>query len=287
VTGEGWLVRIRHKTGIRYDGPVGSSYNEARMAPQTEPRQTTLDARIEVWPPARSQRYSDYWGTQVYAFDLHEPHDSLTVTATSTVDVHASAAATEASDPVGWADLAGEEVRDRWCEYLLPTPQTALDDELAGWAERTRAYSTHPYDAARAICAEVSAEVTYLPGATGVGTSATQAWRQRAGVCQDISHLTLGLLRAAGIPARYVSGYLHPEPEAGRGRSVVGQSHAWIEWWLGDWFGFDPTNGVPAGERHIVVGRGRDYADVAPLRGVYSGPPSTGQQVEVKLTRLR
>jgi transglutaminase-like putative cysteine protease len=286
MTAEGWLVRIRHRTGIRYDGSVGSSYNEARMAPQTEPRQTTLDARIEVSPPARSHRYWDYWGTQVYAFDLHEPHDTLTVMATSTVDVHASAAAAE-GPAATWADLAREEVTDRWCEFLMPTPRTALDDELTGRALGIRAGTADPHEAARAVCAEVNAEVAYLPGATGVGTSATQAWHQRAGVCQDISHLTLGLLRAVGIPARYVSGYLHPEPRADRGRPVVGQSHAWIEWWLGGWFGFDPTNGVPAGVRHIVVGRGRDYADVAPLRGVYSGPSSTGQQVEVELTRLR
>jgi transglutaminase-like putative cysteine protease len=90
-----------------------------------------------------------------------------------------------------------------------------------------------------------------------------------------------------GVPTRYVSGYLHPTPTALRGEAVTGESHAWIEWWAGEWMGFDPTNGVPVGERHVVIGRGRDYADVPPLRGLYSGPPSTDQRVEVLITRLR
>jgi transglutaminase-like putative cysteine protease len=95
------------------------------------------------------------------------------------------------------------------------------------------------------------------------------------------------MLRALGLAARYVSGYLHPRPSAAIGESVVGQSHAWVEWWAGRWTAYDPTNGVPVGERHVVVGRGREYGDVPPLKGVYAGPKSTGQAVEVSITRLR
>jgi transglutaminase-like putative cysteine protease len=284
VRRDGWLLRVRHRTGIQYQEPVGSSYNEARMVPPTEARQTTLDSRVEVSPQARTQQYRDYWGTQVLAFDLHAPHDTLTVTATATIDAHSAEPAREG---VGWDDLAAEDIRDRWCEYLLATPRTALDDELTDRAARLRSGARNPTVAALEICADVRAEVSYLPGSTGVGTSAAQAWQQRAGVCQDISHLAIGLLRAAGIPARYVSGYLHPDPNAERGQPVIGQSHAWIEWWNGEWSGFDPTNGVVVGERHVVVGRGRDYADVPPLRGVYSGPSSSEQHVEVQITRLR
>jgi transglutaminase-like putative cysteine protease len=284
---EGWLLRIEHRTEIRYEGAVGTSYNEARMVPRTEPRQTTLDTRIEVSPAARTQPYWDYWGTQVLAFDLHEPHQALTVTATGTVDVEPFPAPAGPAEPVPWAAVDDEDVRDRWCEFLLPTSHTALDAELTERAAAARADAAGPTAAALAVCAGIRAEVAYEPGSTGVGTSALQAWQQRTGVCQDFSHLAIGLLRAAGVPARYVSGYLHPRPEADRGESVVGQSHAWIEWWAGDWVGFDPTNGVPVGERHVVIGRGRDYADVPPLRGLYSGPPSTGQHVEVRITRLR
>ena len=94
------------------------------------------------------------------------------------------------------------------------------------------------------------------------------------------------MLRSIGIPARYVSGYLHPNAEAEIGRTVAGESHAWVEWWDGDWIGYDPTNGKPVGEQHVLVARGRDYDDVAPLKGIYSGPRSAELGVRVEVTRL-
>jgi transglutaminase-like putative cysteine protease len=119
-----------------------------------------------------------------------------------------------------------------------------------------------------------------------VRTSAQDAWQLRKGVCQDIAQLTAGLLRAVGIPARYVSGYLYPRSDAEVGDTVAGQSHAWVEWFTGDWEAFDPTNGTTVGKRHVIVARGRDYADVTPLKGVYHGAPSTDLGVTVEITRL-
>ncbi|MFY1689886.1 transglutaminase family protein [Plantactinospora sp. WMMB782] len=287
MTVDSWRLRIRHQTGFSYAGPVASSYNEARMSPRNEARQAVLEARVEVWPSARTYRYEDYWGTVVTAFDLHDAHDSLQVTAISTVETLGPGDQLAATDGVSWADLRGPENTDRWYELLLPTPRTALDEELTGLAESVRAAQPTPHAAAMALCEQVRDEVAYASGATGVQTDAVQAWRQRKGVCQDISHLVVGLLRAVGIPARYVSGYLHPAPDAAIGDGVVGQSHAWVEWWVGRWTAFDPTNGIPVGERHVVVGRGREYGDVPPLKGVYAGPANTGQGVEVTITRLR
>ena len=282
--GAGGLMRIRHRTGFSYAGAVSSSYNEARMIPQSEARQTTLDAHVEVWPPARTQRYRDYWGSQVFAFDVQVPHAVLTVTATATVDTRPAPPPDEGA---AWGSLQTDAVRDRWCEYLLATDLTTVDDELAATAAELRGRADRPMECGLAVASYVREQVTYLPGSTGVHTSALQAWQQRSGVCQDISHLTLGLLRAAGIPARYVSGYLHPDPKAEIGALVVGQSHAWVEWWSGEWNAFDPTNGVPVSAHHVVVGRGRDYGDVPPLKGVYSGPAGTAQGVEVEIVRLR
>ena len=106
----------------------------------------------------------------------------------------------------------------------------------------------------------------YTPGITTVQTTASEAWAQAAGVCQDFTHVTLSLLRAVGIPARYVSGYLYTG-SGEVGETVIGESHAWVEVWDGRWHGLDPTNGRVVGEGHVVVARGRDYADVSPLRG--------------------
>jgi transglutaminase-like putative cysteine protease len=282
-----WRIRIEHRTGFEYAGPVTSSYNEARMSPRNESRQAVLESRVEVRPPARTYRYEDYWGTVVTAFDVHAPHDALRVTATSTVETLPAGDLLPPDGGVGWAELASRQTVNRWHELLLPTPRTALDEELTELAEGLRAEHATPYEAAMAACERVRADVAYEPGATGVQTDAVHAWRQRKGVCQDISHLVVGLLRAMGTPARYVSGYLHPVPEAEIGVEVVGQSHAWVEWWAGRWTAFDPTNGVPIGERHVVVGRGREYGDVPPLKGVYAGPENTGQGVQVHLTRIR
>lgn len=280
----GWRLRIRHRTGFSYGGPVAASYNEARMTPRDEPGQVVLDSRVEVAPSAHTYRYEDYWETVVTAFDVQTAHESLVVTATSIVE---TSAVRPAPEPVPWAGLDAPEVADRWHELRLPTPRTELDEELTALAAGIRAAEPDPHAAALATCALVHEQVAYRPGATEVQTDARHAWRQRAGVCQDLSHLAVGLLRAQGIPARYVSGYLHPAPDAALDEPVVGQSHAWVQWWAGEWVGYDPTNGEPIGPRHVLVGSGREYGDVPPLKGVYSGLEHTELGVEVELTRLR
>jgi len=169
---------------------------------------------------------------------------------------------------------------------LTSSARTSPENELAAVAAET-VEGLDPYDAVVALLRRVHSEVAYQTGSTGVSTSAAEAWRQRSGVCQDIAHVSLTVLREVGIPARYVSGYLHPGGErAAIGETVRGESHAWIEAWLGEWWAFDPTNDVAVGERHVVVARGRDYADVPPLKGVYSGGGSQSLGVVVEVTRL-
>ena len=286
-----WRLRVSHRTGLTYAGPVASSFNEARMSPSDEPRQRVVESRVSVWPAAQTFTYRDYWDTQVTAFDIHVPHVSLEVVAEATVETSANGSGATAGGGAGggldWASLVEPRLTDRMHEMLLATPRTALDEELTGVAEELRGPRATPAAAAGAVFALVADTIAYVPGSTGVQTDAVQVWRQREGVCQDISHLSLGLLRTMGVPARYVSGYLHPKADAELGVGVEGQSHAWIEWFDGEWHGFDPTNAVPVGERHVVVGRGREYGDVPPLKGVYAGPAGTGQDVSVTVTRLR
>ena len=207
---DSWRLKIQHRSGFDYAGPVSSSYNEARMWPRNETRQAVLDARVEVWPPARTYRYEDYWGTVVTAFDVHARHEALTVTATSTVGTRPPGELIGQGEGAAWEELAVPENVDRWYELLLETRRTGLNDELAGIAADIRGAHGTPHAAALAVCEFVRGEVAYQPGATGVQSDALHAWEQRKGVCQDISHLTVGLLRRMGLPARYVSGYLHP-----------------------------------------------------------------------------
>ncbi len=274
-----WRLRIRHTTGYRYDTEVVSSYNEARLAPQTELSQLTIGSTVTTSPGATQQRYRDYWGTEVTAFDVHEPHAELEVTATSLVDTSDP----REPEPVTWSGL--DAARDLHAELLVPSARTIPDAELLELAAEARS-RLPPYDVVLALSGTVRDRVAYQPGSTGVQTSALEAWQLGQGVCQDIAHVTLALLRAAGVPARYVSGYLHPQPEPVLGEVVTGESHAWVEAWLGGWWPFDPTNDLPVGLRHVSVARGRDYGDVPPLKGVYAGGGSQSLGVRVEVTRL-
>ncbi|GAA4404846.1 transglutaminase family protein [Tsukamurella soli] len=277
-----WRMRVVHSTGFGYDSPVTSSYNEARLTPRSDQRQNVILNRVETTPATRSYRYTDYWGTAVTAFDLHAPHTSLEVTASSVVETEAPPAPSES---ITWADLEAEPVRDRFDELLTPTHYVPRNRRLASVAKRL-AKDVEPGDVVLAAAQWVHETLDYVPGTTGVHSSATDAWEERNGVCQDYAHLTLLLLRAAGIPARYVSGYLHPKPDAAVGTTVAGESHAWIEAWTGHWVGYDPTNDVAITERHVSVGVGRDYADVPPLKGIISGGGASDLDVEVEITRL-
>lgn len=275
-------LRIRHVTGFRYDGDVTASYNEARMLPATSPGQLVLYANLEIAPNAQNHNYVDYWGTQVSSFEILTPHSELSLTSTSLVEVLPRDHREQSLD---WAALSGQiERATTYVEQLVQTPLTVPPEDVKAMAQNLIA-ANHPCDAALAICTAIGELLEYVPGSTGVHTTASESWSQRKGVCQDIAHLAIGALRSVGIPARYVSGYLHPDPDAALGRTVVGESHAWVEWYCGDWRGFDPTNLIDIGDRHVAVGRGRDYSDVAPLRGVYAGQHASTLFVTVEITR--
>jgi transglutaminase-like putative cysteine protease len=277
-----WRLRVTHTTQYRYASPVTQSYNEVRLTPRSDRRQNVVVSRVETQPATRAYRYTDYWGTVVTSFDLHAPHTELTVTGSSVVETGGEVA------PVGgasWTDLRGSEILDRYTEYLGWTDYVPRDRELAAKARELRR-GLSPVDAVHAAASWVHSQMTYRQGSTGVHSSAVDAWQAKEGVCQDYAHLTLALLRAMGIPARYVSGYLHTRPDGAAKETVQGESHAWIEAWTGGWWAYDPTNAIPIGQRHVWVAVGRDYADVVPFKGIYTGGAAAGLTVTVELTRL-
>lgn len=279
-----WRLAITHRTAVTYPDLVTTSYNEVRMQPGNEPGQSVLSSYIEIDPYEGMQHYTDYFGTKVAAFDVHRPHRELTITSATTVETFVPAGEPPAG--LSWEQLAGSGCDDYFEEYLAATPLTAVDDELSSIADQLKNGGT-PTETGKAICDWVYRTLTYEQGSTSIHTSAIDAYRDRRGVCQDLSHLAIGLLRSLGIPTRYVSGYLHPDAEAEIGQTVVGESHAWIEFWDGRWNAFDPTNAQPTGLGHVVAGRGRDYSDTPPIRGVYAGPDAIGNEVTVQITRLR
>jgi transglutaminase-like putative cysteine protease len=280
----GRRLRITHRTGYRYKAPVAASFNEVRMTPRDADGQMLLSHQLQVSPRASVQAYVDYWGALVQSFDVHEEHDVLEIVATSLVDVPGGRLSAPGVD---WRELGSASVLDRWGEYLAPTSlvdDARRDDDRAPVVEALRALPT-PNLAIRGAIEATRDRIRYDDSATRVTTTAAQAWTIGGGVCQDYSHTLLSLLRSLGIPARYVSGYLHDEEEA-RGQTVIGESHAWVEVWNGGWEAFDPTNDRAVGSAHVVVARGRDYADVPPLKGIYAGGASESLGVTVEITQL-
>lgn len=277
-----WRMRVVHATGYAYESPVTASYNEVRLTPRSDSRQNVIVNRIETTPATRSYRYVDYWGTLVTAFDLHAPHLELKVTSSSVVETDRPE---KPAVVAGWCDLESDRVLDRFDEVLAPTRYTPTSKRIDRVA-RHLAKGHEPVEAALAAVDWVRDELKYVPGSTAVHYSGLDALREGKGVCQDFAHLSLILLRAMGIPSRYVSGYLYPNAEPEIGEIVEGESHAWIQIWTGGWWDYDPTNDKSINEQYVSVGFGRSYADVPPLKGIYLGKESSDLDVTVEMTRL-
>jgi len=276
-------LQVVHHTGFRYSQVVTASFNEVRMTPADGGGQSLLSHRLDVTPAGAVLTYTDYWGAYVESFDVHVPHDLLQVTATSVV---ITAGESKASEPLPWAGVRSEQVQDRFAEFVAGSQYVDVDpiDDRAAVVEQMAA-CPDPRAAAHLAMQAVRDHLAYSAGVTSVNTSASEAWATGQGVCQDFTHTTLSLLRSVQIPARYVSGYLHtehPSPDT----TVTGESHAWVEFWDGDWVAIDPTNNRHVGPGHVIVARGRDYADVPPLKGIYSGGTSQGLGVRVEITQL-
>jgi transglutaminase-like putative cysteine protease len=274
---DGWRLHVAHETRFDYNAPARASYNELRLTPRTERRQTALESKVVTVPPAPQYSYVDYWGTQVVAFNIDRGHEMLSITGSSLIDTQRA----EAPEDASWREVSDASLT--MADYLSHKLYTAPGTELAELAQGLRA--ERPLQTARQILERTHESLRYVRGVTNVHTSAYEAFVDGVGVCQDFAHLALALTKSVGLPSRYVSGYFHPESEAVIGEEIVGESHAWIEVWTGAWWAYDPTNDCPVGERHVAIGRGRDYSDVPPVKGIYAGNAEHAMKVKVHITR--
>lgn len=276
-----------HVTEFHYDGPVSESYNEVRLRPIHDERQSCLSFRLTTNPPAPATSYRDVFGNWVQQFNILPVHNKLRIEAESVVMPHEVAGDAPAS---GAKILSPDEMADEFYDFLAPTdyvPHLRELDELIDAAEREAQGSDQEF--AEAASQLIHQKFQYVKGATHVHSSIKDALSKAAGVCQDFAHLLLGVARKRGLPARYVSGYLVPPSSGGSNPSVEevigGQaSHAWTEIYIPgkSWMPFDPTLGKPVGVRHVRIAYGREYGDVAPVRGVYNG--HAGQRLSVDVT---
>ena len=285
--------RVTHVTTYRYEEPASVCHNELRLTPRSGGRQRTRRTQLRVDPtPSVLAPHVDFFGNQVHFVALHEPHRQLTVTAKSDVDV-APAEPPSATPP--WEAVRDRLRSDRDAEVLatyqfaFESPHVEIDPEVLAWAAGSFPPGRPLADAVLALTNRIHADFTYDPDATSVATPVTEVLRERRGVCQDFAHLEIACLRALGLAARYVSGYILTTPPEGATRLVgADASHAWLSVWLGDagWLDVDPTNDLLPSDQHVTVAWGRDYGDVSPLRGVVLGGGEHTMTVAVDVSPL-
>jgi len=280
---------ITYRTTFRYSEKVTESQNQVRACPASDATQDLHAYRIDTSPRARMLRYTDAWGTHVDAFGVRAPHDLLVVDVAASVETHPAPGITTAA-PLATVEGAGF-VDWHW-EYLQPTRHTTIAPEVHDVARSCVDRARTVHDAVACLAEWVNTELTYAPGATAIGVTIAEVLERRSGVCQDFSHLLVALCRGAGIPARYVSGYFFAASDAAPAddvdvHTVEVQTHAWVEVAVpgAGWWPVDPTNLTPVGERHITIGRGREYDDVPPLRGAYTGSAEAEVTATVTIRR--
>ncbi|MGH8818221.1 MAG: transglutaminase family protein [Achromobacter pestifer] len=291
----GVTLGVDHETAYRYDAPVELAHHLGYLRPLNDACQVVEAYALNVTPaPSDLAEAVDGFGNTRCTFALVAPHESLTVRAISTVIVHPRF---DALDP--GAGLPWEAAVRRLCydaalpfapevEFTFPSPYVPMHAELREYALLSFTPERPVAEAALDLMHRIHQDFSYRPAHTQVSTPILEAFRDRVGVCQDFAHVMIGCLRAIGLPARYISGYLMSQPPPGRARLIgADASHAWVSVHCagvpvnGGWIDLDPTNDVVPGTAHVILAYGRDYGDVTPLRGVIRGG---GHELEVRVT---
>ena len=278
---------IRHLTKFLYDKPVSESMMETRMHPRSDAQQRCLTFHLSVSPRCRAFSYRDHLANTVHHFDIPGQHRQLVIVAESLVEVQPPIGIPSFLAPDAWADLDHLIHQGDYWEFLFPsefaTP-TPLLEKLADDLNVTR--RDDPLQLLHELNDRIYNYFDYVPRSTKVDSPIDVALESRQGVCQDFAHILITLVRSRlRIPCRYVSGYLaHREGDSDR--SAPSATHAWIEVLMPHfgWVGFDPTNRLVAGERHIRTALGRDYADVPPTHGMFRGRAKSELTVAVRVT---
>ncbi len=286
------VLHISHVTHYDYASRVDLAMHLLHLQPLSRADQQLEDFRLDIDPPAtRNQASLDYFGNPQHHLTLTTPHHALTVRAESRVRRLAAAMPNPSISPAWESVRAAMRYRagQPWlpaAEFCFPSAFVPLHPAFQAYAQLEFTPGRPLLEAAIGLMARIHHEFTYATASTDLTTPALEAFSRRQGVCQDFAHIMIACLRSLGLPARYVSGYLLTQPPPGQPRLLgVDASHAWLAVWCPqhDWVELDPTNNLIAAQSHAVIACGRDYADVAPLRGVIQGGGSHTLSVAVSV----
>lgn len=284
---------ITHVTHYKYGHPAAEAYGEARLTPPNLPTQTVVSHQLVIDPEVPISGYTDYFGNHVDFFSLPFRHKTLYVTNQAVVRTHTvPLPATSLDLPVQEArQIIGSKMTDIF-EYLQMTPAVQPTRESVQWAKKYLPGRAPLGESLQRLNEAIYAEFKYKPGVTENSTPLATIWKNKIGVCQDFAHVGLSILRTAGLPARYVCGYIETDPVRapdGTVRRMTGAvaTHAWIEVLVPGmtWVAIDPTNRQWINERYVTVSFGRDQRDATPLRGTFKG--SGGQNMKVRVIMKR
>ncbi len=287
--------RITHTTAYHYSEPASLSQNELFLTPRTTDLQQVIDSHLTFEPePQYLHRRIDYFGNIAHVFMVQQPHGELALTATNTVQTNPSLTPNTAAT-LPWENVVqrlvthGQPEELEASQFVFASPLIALNSAVRAYARHSFPPGTPVLTGAVDLMRRIFTEFTYDKSASTVDTSVAQVLASRRGVCQDFSHLAIACLRSLGLAARYVSGYLETQPPPGTPKMVgADASHAWVSVFVPEvgWVDFDPTNNMLVGESHITLAWGRDYSDVAPVKGVVMGGGVHTLSVVVDVARL-
>lgn len=286
--------RVRHTTRYEYELPVNVCHNRVCLTPKNQPNQTRIKSQVLIDPvPNELRNRVDYYGNELIFFSIYKEHEILEVTSRSEVTLEPAIATAQAqTSPILWQDIRGvldQENEFKIVEYTLPSQFIPHSPEVMHFAKDCFVNGASMWTVCHDLMTKIFRDIEFKPGFTTINTPVETVIKARKGVCQDFAHLMITALRGFGIPARYVSGYLETLPPPGK-KKLIGAdaSHAWVSVYFPSigWVDFDPTNGLLPAAKHITVAHGRDYMDVAPIKGIVFSSGEQQLKVEVDVESI-
>lgn len=285
------VFEILHTTEYRYNAKASEAYIETRLTPPLLANQRVLSHSIDFAPNAPTSSYIDYFGNKVHFYSMTLRHDRLTISNRLNVETQpANLPADALGVPLAEArQIVNSSLTDVF-DYLQGTEAIPTGGNAKSWSKRWLKNGTPLGQCLEDLNHQIYEHFEYVPGSTDNATPLATVWRQRKGVCQDFAQVMLSVLRTAGIPCRYVCGYIESAPPESRGRSLVGSAatHAWVEVLIPgmQWVGIDPTNNCWCGDQHITIAYGRYFRDAAPVRGTFKTSGAQTLKVKVFVRRI-